>query len=69
MPQPDTLRSADWERLLPRALTLVDEIAAHGGVADPFYTFGGGTVLMLRYGHRLSKDIDLFVPDPQSLGL
>jgi len=23
---------------------------------------------MLRYGHRLSKDIDIFVPDPQSLG-
>ena len=23
---------------------------------------------MFRYGHRLSKDIDLFVPDPQHLG-
>lgn len=23
---------------------------------------------MLRYGHRFSKDIDIFVPDPQSLG-
>ena len=23
---------------------------------------------MLRYGHRYSKDIDIFVPDPQSLG-
>ena len=31
-------------------------------------TFGGGTVLMFRYGHRLSKDIDIFVPDPQYLG-
>ena len=49
------------------ALTLVDEIAKHG-MANPFWTFGGGTVLMLRYGHRLSKDIDIFVPDPQSLG-
>jgi predicted nucleotidyltransferase component of viral defense system len=46
---------------------LVDEIAAHG-IKDPFWTFGGGTVLMLRYGHRLSKDIDIFVPDPQYLG-
>ena len=36
--------------------------------SDPFWTFGGGTVLMLRYGHRLSKDIDIFVPDPQYLG-
>jgi predicted nucleotidyltransferase component of viral defense system len=35
---------------------------------DPPWTFGGGTVLMLRYDHRFSKDIDLFVPDPQYLG-
>ena len=34
----------------------------------PTWTFGGGTVLMLRHGHRLSKDIDIFVPDPQYLG-
>jgi predicted nucleotidyltransferase component of viral defense system len=34
----------------------------------PPWTFGGGTVLMLRYDHRFSKDIDLFVPDPQYLG-
>jgi len=27
-----------------------------------------GTVLMQRIGHRRSKDIDLFVPDPQYLG-
>lgn len=36
--------------------------------SDPPWTFGGGTVLMLRLGHRQSKDIDLFVPDPQYLG-
>jgi len=35
---------------------------------NPPWTFGGGTVLMLRLGHRQSKDIDLFVPDPQYLG-
>jgi predicted nucleotidyltransferase component of viral defense system len=29
---------------------------------------GGGTVLMLRHQHRHSKDIDIFVPDPQYLG-
>lgn len=38
------------------------------GTANPFWTFGGGTVLMLRYGHRVSKDIDIFVPNPQYLG-
>ena len=35
---------------------------------DPRWSFGGGTVLMLRLNHRHSKDIDLFVPDPQYLG-
>ncbi|KFX63927.1 hypothetical protein KBK24_0119770 [Burkholderia sp. K24] len=56
-----------WQQLLRQALTLTDEISKHGGVANPFFTFGGGTVLMLRYQHRFSKDIDIFVPDPQSL--
>lgn len=57
-----------WEALFPRALVLIDEISRHGGLSDPFWTFGGGTVLMFRYRHRLSKDIDIFVPDPQYLG-
>lgn len=56
-----------WEILFAHALTVLGEIARHGR-DDPFWTFGGGTVLMLRYGHRFSKDIDIFVPDPQSLG-
>lgn len=56
-----------WETLFSQALKVIDEIARHGR-DDPFWTFGGGTVLMLRYGHRFSKDIDIFVPDPQSLG-
>jgi predicted nucleotidyltransferase component of viral defense system len=56
-----------WETLLPHALRIIEEIKKHG-TSDPFWTFGGGTVLMLRYQHRLSKDIDIFVPDPQYLG-
>lgn len=56
-----------WEILFAQALLIIDEIAKYGR-DDPFWTFGGGTVLMLRYGHRFSKDIDIFVPDPQSLG-
>lgn len=56
-----------WETLFSQALLVIGEIAKHGR-DDPFWTFGGGTVLMLRYGHRFSKDIDIFVPDPQSLG-
>lgn len=56
-----------WQELLPHALRIIDDIKKHGTI-DPFWTFGGGTVLMLRYQHRMSKDIDIFVPDPQYLG-
>ncbi len=62
------LPSGPWETLFPRALALVDDFVRYGGLQDPFWTFGGGTVLMFRYGHRLSKDIDIFVPDAQYLG-
>ena len=64
----DALPSGAWESLFSRALMLIDDIRKYGGIADPFWTFGGGTVLMFRYRHRLSKDIDIFVPDPQYLG-
>lgn len=65
--KPKNLLSGDWESLLRHVFIMVDDIAKHG-VPDPFWTFGGGTVLMLRYQHRLSKDVDIFVPDPQYLG-
>jgi predicted nucleotidyltransferase component of viral defense system len=55
-----------WEGLFIDALRLVDEIHSHG-TKHLFWTFGGGTVLMRKYRHRLSKDIDIFVPDPQAL--
>ncbi len=63
-----SLPGGPWEKLFPRALALIDEISRYGGIKDPFWTLGGGTVLMFRYHHRLSKDIDIFVPDPQYLG-
>jgi len=65
--RPRRLPAGAWQALLAHALRLVDEIRSHG-VSDPFWTFGGGTVLMLRHQHRRSKDIDIFVPDPQYLG-
>lgn len=64
---PDSLPDGVWRGLLKHAYSLVDEITTHG-IQNPLGTFGGGTVLMLRYRHRLSKDIDIFVPDPQYLG-
>ena len=53
-----------WEPLFQRALRLIDNST------QPFgpWSFGGGTVLMRRYQHRASKDIDIFVSDQQSLG-
>jgi len=53
-----------WKDLFPHALSIIEDIK-RPGTPDPFWTFGGGTVLMFRYQHRLSKDIDFFVPDPQ----
>ncbi|WP_162999403.1 nucleotidyl transferase AbiEii/AbiGii toxin family protein [Burkholderia sp. Nafp2/4-1b] len=64
---PVDLPDGPWQGLFRQALTLIDEIRKYG-TSRPFWTFGGGTVLMLRHGHRLSKDIDIFVPDPQYLG-
>lgn len=37
-----------WETLFAHVLTVVGEISSHGR-DDPFWTLGGGTVLMLRY--------------------
>lgn len=56
-----------WKVLFGHALSLIDDILRHG-TKDLYWTFGGGTVLMLRHNHRFSKDIDIFVPDPQALG-
>lgn len=64
---PAQLPPGPWEQLFVDALKLMDDVAEHG-ISNPFWTFGGGTVLMLRHNHRMSKDIDLFVPDPQYLG-
>ena len=66
MTTPDLDRPGPWQALFPHALTLMAHLEAQ--VPGATWTFGGGTVLMLRIGHRHSKDIDLFVADPQALG-
>lgn len=65
--QPARLPGGPWRSLLAQAFSLIDELGQRG-FTDPFWTLGGGTVLMFRYQHRRSKDIDIFVPDPQYLG-
>jgi predicted nucleotidyltransferase component of viral defense system len=56
-----------WETLFQHALKLIDAARESGAPLDD-WSFGGGTVLMRRHRHRFSKDIDIFVPDPQFLG-
>jgi hypothetical protein len=52
-----------WQKLLNCALAYIDNTPI-----DSFqWRFGGGTVLMIRYHHRMSRDIDIFFSDPQLL--
>ena len=62
----DLTRPGVWTELFPFALRLMDHLESV--TTAPVWSFGGGTVLMLRLAHRQRKDIDLFVPDPQYLG-
>ena len=45
--------------ILAVAHDLFDDLEERG-FGRPTFSLGGGTVLMLRFNHRLSKDIDLF---------
>ena len=62
----DLEHAGPWRLLFPHALRLMQHLEEQ--FPQLAWTFGGGTVLMLRIRHRRSKDIDLFVPDPQYLG-
>jgi Nucleotidyl transferase AbiEii toxin, Type IV TA system len=55
-----------WKGLLRTALAILDDLEAQG-VGAPEVAMGGGTVLMMRMRHRLSRDIDLFMHDAQWL--
>lgn len=63
----DESRLRIWQTLFERALQIIDSAGADN-LPPERWSFGGGTVLMHRYRHRFSKDIDIFVPDPQYLG-
>jgi hypothetical protein len=56
-----------WKILLRRAFEILDAVAASRTRFDD-WSFGGGTVRMRRFRHRVSRDVDIFVPDPQYLG-
>ena len=56
---------APWEVLWPRAMACIASLEGHFPAPD--WTFGGGTALMFLYGHRRSRDIDIFLRDPRYL--
>jgi len=56
-------RQPRWRELLTLAERQLKEI----GLTCSNWTSGGGTVLTLRHRHRPSRDIDLFLNDPQVL--
>jgi hypothetical protein len=49
------------------ACDLIRQVNSHELIID-YWTFGGGTALMLQIGHRESDDVDIFLRDPQLLG-
>lgn len=53
-----------WKTLLRNALACMDALPQ---TPRPPWILGGGTVLMLHYAHRQSRDIDIFLSDPQLL--
>ncbi len=55
------------DRLFAHAHRILNDAGERYG--RPFdWTLGGGTVLALRHDHRFSKDVGIFVPNPQYLG-
>lgn len=57
-----------WRPLLSRTIFGLEQLKQQGH-AVPEWILGGGTALMLHADHRLSKDIDAFIDDPQYLGI
>ena len=64
MTDDDRLTPESWLKILASAYTLFDD-AERRGFGTPPFSLGGGTVLMLEFQHRLSKDIDFFGYDAQ----
>jgi hypothetical protein len=59
---------ASWRLLLSRTVIGLEQLEQQGQPV-PDWILGGGTALMLHSDHRLSKDIDAFIDDPQYLSI
>lgn len=49
------------ELLLEKAIKILE----YANIDNSQWSMGGGTILMLNYHHRLSKDVDIFVSNTQ----
>jgi hypothetical protein len=56
----------NWARLFRIACALIHQVNSERSIID-HWTFGGGTAMMLQIDHRESRDVDIFLPDPQLL--
>ncbi len=68
MKEPRPIDQDTWETVLRTAYSIFQDFEARGMGTPPF-SMGGGTVLMLRWKHRLSKDIDFFGYDAQWISM
>jgi hypothetical protein len=58
---------SEWARLFREACSLIRQVNSERTIID-HWTFGGGTAMMLQINHRESRDVDIFLNDPQLLG-
>jgi hypothetical protein len=56
-----------WQQILASAVSIFDDLKSRK-LDLPYLVLGGGTVLMFRFEHRLSRDVDFFMRDVQWLG-
>jgi hypothetical protein len=68
MSQTNIVTRDSWRQILASAVAIFADLEEKG-FGSPDMVIGGGTVLMFRFEHRLSKDIDFFMHDVQWLSL
>jgi nucleotidyltransferase AbiEii toxin of type IV toxin-antitoxin system len=59
-------QQSGWARLLRIARALIRQVNSDQSIID-HWTLGGGTAMMLQIDHRESRDVDIFLSDPQLL--
>jgi len=62
------IASGSWKSLEKKASRIISDAEAAAQNGRLLVLLGGGTRLMLELGHRVSRDIDLFLRDPQWIG-